>query len=94
MLTALAPSSGSISSPEALALAPVTSCRNNGRNTIAANSEIVAMNSATLTTTNTRSPNSRSGSTGSAAYRAEKNQATRNSAPAANRPMITGEDQA
>jgi hypothetical protein len=38
--------------------------------------------------------NSRSGSTGSAAYLAEKYQVTRKSTAATNRPMITGEDQA
>src|SRR5512135_2416890 len=38
VLSALAPRSGSVSSPERVALAPVTSCRNTCRNTIAANS--------------------------------------------------------
>ena len=39
VLTALAPNSGSVKRPERVALAPLTSCRNTGRNTIAANND-------------------------------------------------------
>ncbi len=88
---ALASSSGSTRRPDWVALAPVTSWRNSGRNTSAANSDSVVMNRTALTTTNTRSRNSRSGSTGSLARRSCTMKAPSRTSDATARPTICGE---
>ena len=61
--------SGTSSSPEFVALAPLTTCRNSGKNTIAPNMLTPITSDIAAQTANTRLLNSPSGRIGSAARR-------------------------
>ena len=69
VLTVPVISSDSSSTPDSVALTPVTVCRNTGMNTITVKNDSVVRNSAAETMLKTGSLNSRSGSTGSCARR-------------------------
>lgn len=70
---------------------PWTTCRNSGRKETVPNSANPAARLIPALTLNTEFRNSRSGSTGSAAYRADSHQPPRSTTEPANRPMITAE---
>ena len=76
MLSVAAISSGSSSTPDSVALAPVTDCRKTGMKTITAKNDSVVRNSVAETMSKTGSRNSRSGSTGSVARRSCATNAT------------------
>ena len=94
MLAAAESISGSSSSPEAVALAPVTSCRYSGTKTIAAKNAQLVSSSAPATTSNTGSRNSRSGRIGSAARRSTAMKAPSIATAAAASPRISAESHA
>ena len=93
MLAAAASISGRSSRPEAVALAPVTTCRYSGVKTTAAKNAHVVRNSVAETTSNTGSRNSRSGRIGSGARRSWATNATSSATAAAPRPTISAEVQ-
>src|SRR6516165_9905958 len=82
---------GSRYTPEIVGETPCTTCKNSGRNDSAPNIAKPAARPIADDTENTELRNSRNGSTGSAARRADSHQPKSSTTEAANSPMITAE---
>src|ERR1700733_11926497 len=85
---------GSRYTPEMVGETPRTTWRNRGRKATDPNRAKPATNPIAEATVNTRFPNRRSGSTGSAARRAESHHPTPSATEARPRPTMTGDPQA
>jgi len=83
--------SGSSRSPELVADAPVTACRNSGRNTMAPNMAQPRMNDSTTPTVNTPSRKRRMGRIGSAARCSQTTKPASSAAEIAKSPTIVSE---
>ena len=82
---------GTSSSPELVALAPLTTCRNSGRNTIAPNMLTPITSDIAVHTANTRLLNSPSGRIGSTARRSWPTVSAPSTSAAAASPRIWGD---